>query len=126
MMMPAVRWSPAPGKAVKRGDVLAVILPNRVELVVAMFAAWRLGGAITPGIEISLEVLNREGVVQRLREVGLEPETFESAPGRVSVAARIPGEVAEDAGDGRERGGDHGGIGVLHEQRGGDDEGDAS
>lgn len=31
-----------------RGDVLAVILPNRVELVVAMFAAWRLGGAITP------------------------------------------------------------------------------
>lgn len=32
-----------------------------------------------------------EYVVQRLREVGLEPETFESAPGRVSVAVRIPG-----------------------------------
>ncbi len=30
------------------GDVLAVMLPNRVELVVAMFAAWRLGGAMTP------------------------------------------------------------------------------
>jgi long-chain acyl-CoA synthetase len=31
-----------------RGDVLAVMLPNRVELLVAMFAAWRLGGAVTP------------------------------------------------------------------------------
>lgn len=31
-----------------RGDVLAVMLPNRVELVAAMFAAWRLGGAMTP------------------------------------------------------------------------------
>ena len=31
-----------------RGDVLAVMLPNRVELLVALFAAWRLGGAVTP------------------------------------------------------------------------------
>ncbi|WP_224766368.1 class I adenylate-forming enzyme family protein [Nocardioides campestrisoli] len=31
-----------------RGDVLAVMLPNRVELVVAMYAAWRLGAAVTP------------------------------------------------------------------------------
>ena len=31
-----------------RGDVLAIMLPNRVELVLAMFAAWRLGGAATP------------------------------------------------------------------------------
>ena len=31
-----------------RGDVLAVMLPNRAELLVAMFAAWRLGGAMTP------------------------------------------------------------------------------
>ena len=30
-------------------------------------------------------------VVARLREVGLEPQTFESEPGRVSVAVRIPG-----------------------------------
>ena len=30
------------------GDVLAIMLPNRVELLVAMFAAWRLGGAATP------------------------------------------------------------------------------
>ena len=31
-----------------RGDVLAIMLPNRIELLVAMFAAWRLGGAATP------------------------------------------------------------------------------
>jgi long-chain acyl-CoA synthetase len=31
-----------------RGGVLAVMLPNRVELLVALFAAWRLGGAATP------------------------------------------------------------------------------
>ena len=30
------------------GDVLAIMLPNRVELILAIFAAWRLGGAATP------------------------------------------------------------------------------
>jgi long-chain acyl-CoA synthetase len=33
---------------VGRGDVVAVMLPNRVELVVTLFAAWRLGAAVTP------------------------------------------------------------------------------
>ncbi|MFY2862002.1 class I adenylate-forming enzyme family protein [Mycobacterium sp. THU-M104] len=33
---------------VRAGDVVAVKLPNRVELVVALFAAWRLGAAATP------------------------------------------------------------------------------
>lgn len=31
-----------------RGDVVAVVLPNSVELVTIMFAAWRLGAALTP------------------------------------------------------------------------------
>jgi acyl-CoA synthetase (AMP-forming)/AMP-acid ligase II len=31
-----------------RGDVVAVMLPNRVELVVVLFAAWRLGAVVTP------------------------------------------------------------------------------
>jgi long-chain acyl-CoA synthetase len=31
-----------------RGDVLAIMLPNRVELITSMFAAWRLGAAVTP------------------------------------------------------------------------------
>jgi acyl-CoA synthetase (AMP-forming)/AMP-acid ligase II len=30
------------------GDVVATLLSNRVELIVAMFAAWRLGAALTP------------------------------------------------------------------------------
>ncbi|MBJ7905669.1 AMP-binding protein [Streptomyces sp. DSM 110735] len=33
---------------VSRGDVVAVLLPNRAELVIALFAAWRLGAALTP------------------------------------------------------------------------------
>jgi len=33
---------------VGRGDVVAVVLPNSVELVTIMFAAWRLGAALTP------------------------------------------------------------------------------
>jgi acyl-CoA synthetase (AMP-forming)/AMP-acid ligase II len=35
-------------QGVGAGDVVAVLLANRVELVVAMFAAWRLGAALTP------------------------------------------------------------------------------
>jgi long-chain acyl-CoA synthetase len=31
-----------------RSDVVAVVLPNSVELVTIMFAAWRLGAALTP------------------------------------------------------------------------------
>ncbi|MBU9763691.1 long-chain fatty acid--CoA ligase [Mycobacterium sp. TNTM28] len=30
------------------GDVVAVMLPNTVDLVVALFAAWRIGAALTP------------------------------------------------------------------------------
>ncbi|MFJ9905829.1 class I adenylate-forming enzyme family protein [Streptomyces sp. NPDC101152] len=33
---------------IRAGDVVAVVLPNRLELVVIMFAAWRLGAAVTP------------------------------------------------------------------------------
>ena len=31
-----------------RGDVLAIMMQNRLELVTGMFAAWRLGAAVTP------------------------------------------------------------------------------
>ncbi|MEQ8147472.1 AMP-binding protein [Streptomyces sp. OP7] len=33
---------------VARGTIVAVRLPNRVDLVVTLFAAWRLGAAVTP------------------------------------------------------------------------------
>jgi acyl-CoA synthetase (AMP-forming)/AMP-acid ligase II len=35
-------------ESVGPGDVVAVSLPNRLELVVTLFAAWRLGAAVTP------------------------------------------------------------------------------
>lgn len=35
-------------RGVGRGDVVALMLPNQVEFAVAMFAAWRLGAAVTP------------------------------------------------------------------------------
>ncbi len=33
---------------ITRGDVVAVVLPNSVDLVTIMFAAWRLGATLTP------------------------------------------------------------------------------
>ncbi|MFE7840800.1 class I adenylate-forming enzyme family protein [Streptomyces sp. NPDC057474] len=35
-------------RGISAGDIVAVKLPNRVELVAALFAAWRLGAALTP------------------------------------------------------------------------------
>jgi long-chain acyl-CoA synthetase len=35
-------------RGIREGDVVATLLPNRIELVVALFAAWRLGAAVTP------------------------------------------------------------------------------
>lgn len=35
-------------RGVAHGDVIAVLLPNTADLVVALFAAWRLGAAVTP------------------------------------------------------------------------------
>jgi long-chain acyl-CoA synthetase len=35
-------------RGVGEGDVVAIALPNRVELVISLFAAWRLGAAATP------------------------------------------------------------------------------
>jgi acyl-CoA synthetase (AMP-forming)/AMP-acid ligase II len=35
-------------RGVAAGDVVAVMLPNATGLVVALFAAWRVGAAVTP------------------------------------------------------------------------------
>lgn len=35
-------------RGVTTGDVVAIMLPNQAELVVALFAAWRLGAVVTP------------------------------------------------------------------------------
>ncbi|AWH90928.1 class I adenylate-forming enzyme family protein [Dietzia lutea] len=36
------------GRGVRAGDVVALMLPNRVELLVALMAAWRIGAVATP------------------------------------------------------------------------------
>jgi acyl-CoA synthetase (AMP-forming)/AMP-acid ligase II len=36
------------GRGVSAGDVVAIMLPNTVSFVVSLFAAWRLGAAVTP------------------------------------------------------------------------------
>jgi acyl-CoA synthetase (AMP-forming)/AMP-acid ligase II len=35
-------------RGIGRGSIVAAMLPNRVELIVSMFAAWRIGAALTP------------------------------------------------------------------------------
>ena len=35
-------------EGVSKGDVIAIMLPNRVELLISIMAAWRLGAAATP------------------------------------------------------------------------------
>ncbi|WP_406637832.1 class I adenylate-forming enzyme family protein [Amycolatopsis sp. WGS_07] len=44
----AQRGGRVAGKGVGAGDVVAVLLPNRIEFAVVLFAAWRLGAAVTP------------------------------------------------------------------------------
>src|SRR5882757_10246399 len=36
------------GHGVSAGDVVAIMLPNTASFVVSLFAAWRLGAAVTP------------------------------------------------------------------------------
>ncbi|SDG86756.1 class I adenylate-forming enzyme family protein [Microbacterium pygmaeum] len=36
------------GRGIGPGDVVAVLLPNRVELILVLLAAWRLGAVVTP------------------------------------------------------------------------------
>src|ERR1700730_7374526 len=78
------------------GDVVAALLANRVELVVTMFAAWRVGAALTPinpaltAVEAAFQVEDsgarvvvHEGAVLDLPRQGtLEPATLPVTPAR--------------------------------------------
>ncbi|UIX32787.1 class I adenylate-forming enzyme family protein [Streptomyces sp. GQFP] len=72
-------------RGVGRGDVVAVRLANRAELVVVMFAAWRLGAAITPvnpaltGVETSYQLVD-----SRAKIVVVEARSAE-LPGTVTA-----------------------------------------
>ncbi|MBX9920311.1 MAG: AMP-binding protein [Mycolicibacterium frederiksbergense] len=72
------------------GDVVAVMLPNTIDLVVALFAAWRLGAAVTPlnpalsAAEAAFQVTDAGAKVI----IAAGPPTFE-----VPAAALIPADL---------------------------------
>ncbi|RDH74218.1 AMP-dependent synthetase [Mycolicibacterium moriokaense] len=70
---------------VSAGDVVAVMLPNTVDLVVTLFAAWRVGAAVTPlnpslsndeaGFQIT-DAAAKVLVVQEPRDLGVSATTI--------------------------------------------------
>lgn len=71
-------------RGIGEGDVVAVMLPNRVEFVVLLFAAWRIGAAVTPvNPSLTKPEVHRQVTDSRARLLVLED--LESAP--VSVVA---------------------------------------
>ncbi|WP_369325108.1 class I adenylate-forming enzyme family protein [Burkholderia cepacia] len=78
------------------GDVVAVMLPNRVEFVVAMFAAWRLGAAVTP---VKPSLTSKEAthqIVDSGAKLVIDVAGDEVVPGINSVAVAALRRVARD------------------------------
>lgn len=73
------------------GDVVATLLSNRVELIVAMFAAWRLGAGLTP-INPSLTVSEATYQIEdsRARVLVHEGTAIEIAGVAMIEAAELP------------------------------------
>ena len=89
---------------VGRGDVVAVMLPNRVELLLGLMAAWRLGAAATPvnpvftaneaGYQIAdsaAKLLLAADARRRLRRAGTGGGRAEHPSVRRRCPFRIPG-----------------------------------
>ena len=85
------------GRGISRGDVVAIMLPNQVEFVVAMFAAWHLGAAATPvnpsltAQEISFQLDNCSAAL-----VVTAPELVANTPSDISYMTDLT-ERPEDA-----------------------------
>ncbi|MDH6247630.1 AMP-binding protein [Mycobacterium sp. OTB74] len=88
-------------RGVRPGDVVALMLPNRVAFVVALFAAWRLGAVVTPisptlvPAEVAYQVTDAGAVVLvvdrdtetdipvlHVDDMGGEPRTADPVVGR--------------------------------------------
>ena len=65
------------GHGVSAGDVVAIMLPNTASFVVSMFAAWRLGAAVTP-INPSLRPAE---VTYQVSDAGAKVLIVEKTPG---------------------------------------------
>jgi long-chain acyl-CoA synthetase len=80
-------------RGVAAGDVVAIMLPNQADFVVALFAAWRLGAAVTP---ISPTLVSAE-VSYQLTDAGAKvlvidkPLDFDAPVQAVVTAGELPG-----------------------------------
>ena len=86
-------------RGVAAGDVVAIMLPNQADFVVALFAAWRLGAAVTP---ISPTLVSAE-VSYQLTDAGAKvlvidkPLDFDAPVQAVVTAGELPwGHAATD------------------------------
>ncbi|MET7936725.1 AMP-binding protein [Streptomyces sp. NPDC005322] len=87
------------GQGLGPGDIVAAKLPNRVELVVALFAAWRLGAALTP-VNPALTAAETRYQLEDARAkmlVAEEPPTGVSEAVPESVTVLTPAELAGPA-----------------------------
>jgi long-chain acyl-CoA synthetase len=72
-------------RGVRAGDVVAIKLPNTVEFIVSLFAAWRLGAAVTP----VNPALTQQEVDYQLSDAGakvlIADEIHDCEPGRMDA-----------------------------------------
>ncbi|BBZ78685.1 long-chain-fatty-acid--CoA ligase [Mycolicibacterium anyangense] len=71
------------------GDVVAVMLANRVELVVTLFAAWRLGAAVTP----LNPGLSADEVAYQVTDADAKVLVAQTSPAGVGAALVTPSEL---------------------------------
>jgi len=73
------------GHQLGTGDVVAVLLPNRSEIVTTMFAAWTLGAALTP----VNPALTDDEVAYQLRDSGTRLLVGDERAARIAADLRI-------------------------------------
>ncbi|MFC4468405.1 class I adenylate-forming enzyme family protein [Streptomyces xiangluensis] len=83
------------------GDVVAVVLPNRLELVVIMFAAWRLGAAVTPVNPGLTDAEARHQIEDSAAKVVITDDRAR-AVGTLDVAAVVDASLAAEGAEGAE------------------------
>src|SRR5436190_1877990 len=81
------------GRGVTAGDVVAVRLPNTADFVVSLFAAWRVGAAVTP---INPSLMAAE-VLYQVEDAGARVLVEEEPSGVAGVETITPDDLA--AGD---------------------------
>lgn len=81
-------------RGIQSGDVVAVMLPNTVDLVVTLFAAWRLGAAVTP----LNPALSSDEVAYQLADAGAELLVTDRTPAAGSATVVTPAELKDRPG----------------------------